>query len=1355
MKTMIQHVHTIRLLSSVDKWSSPQRRHSHPSVPHTCDSTHALCGRRLRAARARSLKAVRESCAFTDQKGGVTRLPCGPKATAWKVTVGSRICGMAPTIHEYSSGPGGLEDELKEVLRKRVMVLDGGMGTMVQQRNLEEQDFRGAEFQDHPKSLKGNNDLLSITQPSVIYKIHKEYLLAGADIIETNTFSSTSIAQADYGLENLAYRLNKTSAEVARKAADDVTAQTGVKRYVAGAVGPTNKTLSVSPSVERPDFRNITFDELADAYSEQVCGLLDGGVDLLLVETIFDTANAKAALFAIDRLFEKQYERRPIIVSGTIVDKSGRTLSGQTGEAFVISVSHCNPLCIGLNCALGAAEMRPFVEAIGKSTTAFVVCYPNAGLPNTFGGYDETPEVTATHIKEFAKDGLVNIVGGCCGTTPAHIRAIADAVRHCQPRVPPENIFGDYMLLSGLEPFRIGPYTNFVNIGERCNVAGSRKFARLIMAGKYEEALSIAKTQVEMGAQVLDINMDEGMLDGPVAMARFCNLIASEPDIARVPLCIDSSNFAVIEAGLKCCQGKCIVNSISLKEGEEEFLQRARSVRRYGAAVVVMAFDEEGQATDTEHKLQVCTRAYHLLVNKVGFNPNDIIFDPNVLTIGTGMEEHNTYAINFIKATRLIKETLPGARVSGGLSNLSFSFRGMEAIREAMHGVFLYHAIKDGMDMGIVNAGNLPVYDDIDKELLQMCENLIWNRDPEATEKLLLYAQNNAKGGKKVIQTDEWREGSVEERLEYALIKGIEKYVLEDTEEARAQTDRYPRPLHVIEGPLMNGMKMVGDLFGAGKMFLPQVIKSARVMKKAVGYLIPFMEKEREAMMAATGSVEEIDPYQGTILLATVKGDVHDIGKNIVSVVLGCNNFRVIDLGVMTPCDKILREALDKKADIIGLSGLITPSLDEMIYVAMEMERLGMKTPLLIGGATTSKTHTAVKIAPRYSAPVVHVLDASRSVVVCSQLLDENLREDFFKEVEEEYEEIRQEHYDTLKDRRFLSLGQARDKGLHVDWLAQPRPVRPSLIGTHVFEAYDLHRLLGYIDWKPFFDVWQLRGKYPNRGYPKIFKDKTVGEEARKVFDDAQKLLNELIDSQSLQARGLVGFWPAQSVGDDIHVYAQDTVPRSMQPAAKFHGLRQQAEKDSASTDPYVCLSDFVAPRESGIPDYVGLFAVACFGAEDLSRDFEKKGDVYNSIMVKALADRLAEAFAEELHARVRREFWGYTAEEDLEAADLHRVRYQGIRPAPGYPSQPDHTEKITMWNLASIEEKTGISLTESLAMTPAAAVSGLYFSNPKSTYFAVGKITKEQVEDYASRKEMSIGEVERWLGPILGYNID
>ncbi|XP_069090554.1 methionine synthase [Pleurodeles waltl] len=1266
---------------------------------------------------------------------------------------------MSPTIHEVHHGCGradshlSLKDEIESILRERIMVLDGGMGTMIQQHTLTEADFQGHEFEHHPKPLKGNNDLLSITRPDLIYKIHKEYLMSGADIVETNTFSSTSVAQADYGLEHLAYRMNKVSAEVARKAVADVTADTGIKRYVAGAMGPTNKTLSVSPSVERPDYRNITFDELVEAYAEQARGLLDGGADILLVETVFDTANSKAALCAIQKLFEDEYEPKPIFISGTIVDKSGRTLSGQTGEAFVISVSHAEPLCIGLNCALGAVEMRPFIEAIGKCTTSYVICYPNAGLPNTFGGYDETPEVTAKHIKDFALDGLVNIVGGCCGTTPAHIREIANAVKSCKPRIPPSSVFDGYMLLSGLEPFRIGPYTNFVNIGERCNVAGSRKFAKLIMGGHYEEALSIAKAQVEMGAQVLDINMDDGMLDGPTAMARFCNFIASEPDISKVPLCIDSSNFAVIEAGLKCCQGKCIVNSISMKEGEEDFLEKARKIRRYGAAVVIMAFDEVGQATDTETKIKVCTRAYNLLVQKLNFNPNDIIFDPNILTIGTGMDEHSLYAINFIEATKTIKETLPGAKVSGGLSNLSFSFRGMEAIREAMHGVFLYHAIKIGMDMGIVNAGNLPVYDDIEKELLQLCETLIWNTDPEATEKLLHYAQTKAKGGKKVIQTDEWRSATVEERLEYSLVKGIDKYVIEDTEEARLNHELYPRPLNIIEGPLMSGMKVVGELFGAGKMFLPQVIKSARVMKKAVGHLIPFMEKEREAARLLSGSLEEDDPYHGTIVLATVKGDVHDIGKNIVGVVLGCNNFRVIDLGVMTPCDKILRTAIESNADIIGLSGLITPSLDEMIFVAKEMERLAIKIPLLIGGATTSKTHTAVKIAPRYSSPVIHVLDASKSVVVCSQLLDENMKDDFFEEITEEYEEVRLDHYESLKERRYLTLEQARNKGLFIDWTSIHPPVQPKFLGTKVFEDYDLERLVSYIDWKPFFDVWQLRGKYPNRGFPKIFKDKTVGEEAKRVYNDAQSMLKTLICQRKLQARGIFGFWPAQSVQDDIYLYEDDAQPQSSNPIAIFYGLRQQSEKDSSCTDPYYCLSDFVAPKNSGVVDYIGLFAVACFGVDDLSKEYENQCDDYSSIMVKALGDRLAEAFAEELHERVRKEFWSYCSSEHLDVSELRKICYEGIRPAPGYPSQPDHSEKLTMWKLANIEEKTGIVLTESLAMTPAAAVSGLYFSNPKSKYFAVGKISKDQVEDYALRKDMPVTEVEKWLAPILSYD--
>ncbi|XP_069787081.1 methionine synthase isoform X3 [Narcine bancroftii] len=1280
--------------------------------------TPAECGRFLRedGLIPRELASRRIFTVWlTPGAGGARALGCDGRRRWWKAHGGH----MAPTLATGSVGAevrNCAQEELKKLLKKRIMVLDGGMGTMIQRCKLDEDDYRGEEFKDHPQPLKGNNDLLSITQSDVICKIHKEYLLAGADIVETNTFSSTRVAQADYGLEHLAYRMNKISAELARKVADNVGAQTGTRRFVAGAIGPTNKTLSVSPSVERPDYRNITFDELVEAYKEQTRGLLDGGVDVLLVETIFDTANAKAALFAIQELFAGQYEPRHIFISGTIVDKSGRTLSGQTVEAFVISVSHAEPLCIGLNCALGAVEMRPFVEAIGKSTSAYVLCYPNAGLPNSFGGYDETPEIMSKHLKEFATDGLVNIVGGCCGTTPAHIQAIAEAIQKCRPRIPPPPVFEDYLLLSGLEPFRIGPYTNFVNIGERCNVAGSRKFAKLVMAGNYEEALNIAKIQVNKGAQILDINMDDGMLDGKNAMIRFCNLVSTEPDIAKVPVCIDSSKFSVIEAGLKCCQGKCLVNSISLKEGEEDFLNKARIIKWFGAAVVVMAFDEKGQATDIESKVTICSRVYHLLVNQVKFNPNDIVFDPNILTIGTGMEEHSLYAANFIKATSIIKA---------------------------------------GMDMGIVNAGNLPLYDDINKELLELCENLIWNKDPEATEKLLHYAQTHAKGGKTAVTTDEWRHGTVEERLEYALIKGIEKYVIEDTIEAKANQHKYPRPLHIIEGPLMNGMKAVGELFGAGKMFLPQVIKSARVMKKAVNYLVPFMEQEKEEMLMQSSQLEEINLYQGTIVLATVKGDVHDIGKNIVRVVLGCNNFRVIDLGVMTPCDKILQAALENKADIIGLSGLITPSLDEMIHVAKEMERIGLKMPLLIGGATTSKTHTAVKIAPRYNAPAIHVLDASKSVVVCSQLLDDNLKDDYFEEVTEEYEEIRQNYYEYLMDRKYLTLEEARNQGFHINRLSHPKPVKPEFIGTQSFHNYDLQRLTNYIDWKPFFDVWQLKGKYPNRGFPKIFKDKTVGEEAKKVFQDAQNMMNKLIEEKKLKARGIIGFWPAQSVGDDIYLFANDNFPRTGEPVAKFHGLRQQAEKDTFSTEKYYCISDFIAPLDSGVPDYLGIFAVACFGAELLSKRYEKEGDDYSSIMVKALADRLAEAFAEEMHARVRKEFWGYSPEENLTVGDLHRVKYVGIRPAPGYPIQPDHTEKITMWKLAKVEESTGIAMTESFAMTPAAAVSGLYFSSPESMYFAVGKVTKEQVEDYAARKQMKIEDVEKWLRPNLSYDTD
>ncbi|XP_073247653.1 methionine synthase-like isoform X1 [Porites lutea] len=1268
---------------------------------------------------------------------------------------------MAPTVKANAPSEVQIDvsAELEATLKKRIMILDGGMGTMIQSYRLEEEDFRGEEFKNHSHNLKGNNDFLSLTQPHIIEEIHKGYLEAGSDIIETNTFSGTSIAQADYGTEHLVYRLNKTSAEIAKRAAREVTETTGVKRYVAGAVGPTNRTLSISPSVENPGYRNISFDELVEAYAEQARGLLDGGSDILMVETIFDTANAKAALFAIDKLFESEYKPVPIFVSGTIVDKSGRTLSGQTTDAFVISVSHSKPLSIGLNCALGANEMRPFIEAVGLCTTAYVLCYPNAGLPNTFGGYDETPEVTAEQLKNFAKDGLVNLVGGCCGTTPAHIKAIAEAVRPFKPRPIPKDHFANAMNLSGLEPARITPDTLFVNIGERCNVAGSRRFCRLIKDGKFEDALAVAKLQVENGAQVLDINMDEGMLDGISSMGKFVNLIAAEPEIAKVPLCIDSSNFDVIEAGLKCTQGKCIVNSISLKNGEADFLEKAKVIKRYGAAVVVMAFDEQGQAADLEDKIRICSRSYHLLVSKVDFNPNDIIFDPNILTVATGMEEHNNYGKYFIEATRAIKQTLPGARVSGGLSNFSFSFRGMDTIREAMHSVFLYHAIKAGLDMAIVNAGNLPLYDDIEPKLLKLCEDLLWNKDPNCTEKLLQYAQGLGKGAKKQVVTDEWRNGNIEERLEYALVKGIDKFVVEDTEEARACTERYPRPLNVIEGPLMKGMGIVGDLFGAGKMFLPQVIKSARVMKKAVGYLIPFMEKEREerlAQMNGDGNTVEdslASRYNGTIVLATVKGDVHDIGKNIVGVVLGCNNYRVIDLGVMTPCEKILQTAIAEKADIVGLSGLITPSLDEMIHVAKEMERQGLKIPLLIGGATTSRTHTAVKIAPRYSEPTVHVLDASKSVVVCSALIDQNSKEDFVDEVKEEYEEIRDEHYDSLKDRKYLSLEKSRLKKANLDWI-DFKSVRPSFLGSKVIDDCEISELLPYIDWKPFFDVWQLRGKYPNRGYPKIFQDKTVGSEAKKLFDDAESMLEKITKTKSLWPVGVVAFYPANSVGDDIHVFEDDDA-RKESPRAVFYGLRQQAEKEPGVEDPYYCLSDFVAPLDTNVKDYIGCFAVSVMGAEEMAKKFDEEMDDYSVIMVKALADRLAEAFAEQLHERVRKDLWGYCSDELLDAKDMHRIKYQGIRPAPGYPSQPDHTEKLTMWELMNCEKLTGIKLTESLAMDPAASVSAVFFAHPKAVYFSVGKICEDQVKDYAKRKEMPVEEIERWLSPILSYDRD
>ncbi|KAJ1366771.1 putative methionine synthase [Parelaphostrongylus tenuis] len=1239
-------------------------------------------------------------------------------------------------------------EEIAALAEQRILMIDGAMGTMIQREHLEESDFRGEILKDHEKPLKGNNDLLSITRPDIIYKIHKLYLEAGADFIETNTFSGTTVAQADYSTEHMVHDINYQAALVARKACDDVSASTGRRCFVCGSIGPTNKTLSISPSVEKPEMRNITFQELVKAYGDQARSLLQGGVDVLLVETVFDTANAKAALFAIRGLFEdEEMMEVPVFLSGTIVDLSGRTLSGQTGEAFLISTKQGRPSAVGLNCALGAKDMRPFIQAMSSFSDSLILCYPNAGLPNALGGYDETAEDMAMDLKQFAEEGLVNIVGGCCGTTPDHIAAMAKVLKGIPPRKPPPDPHAGDMMLSGLEPMIVGPFTNFVNIGERCNVAGSRRFCNLIKKENYEAAIEVARLQVENGAQVIDVNLDDGLLDGHFAMSKFLRLVSTEPDVAKVPVCVDSSDFSVIISGLESIQGKCIVNSISLKEGEKAFIERARLIRRYGAAVVVMAFDEEGQAAETQRKYEICERSYRILTEEVGFEPCDIIFDPNILTIATGMEEHANYGMYFIDATRLIRENLPGCHVSGGVSNISFSFRGMDAVREAMHSVFLYYAIKAGMDMGIVNAGALPVYEDISKDLLVLIEDLLFNRDPDATEKMLLLAQDMKKGDKKADKDEEWRHLPVEERLKYALVKGIDTYVVEDTEEARLMTDKYPRPLNVIERPLMDGMAVVGDLFGSGKMFLPQVIKSARVMKKAVAHLIPFMDQEREENIKKMGLVDEQSPYQGTIVLATVKGDVHDIGKNIVAVVLGCNNFKVVDLGVMTPSDVIIKTAIEEKADFIGCSGLITPSLDEMVHVAKEMQRNGLTIPLLIGGATTSKTHTAVKIAPRYGSPVVHCLDASKSVVVCSSLTDETTRDSFIADLIEEYEEVRQEHYESLKDRRFTSIDSARLKKVHVNF-DKHSPVQPSFLGRREFKDVELHELVPYIDWKPFFDVWQLRGKYPNRAYPKIFNDDEVGEEAKRVYNDAQNWLGKLIAEKKLQANAVVGFYEVGSNGDDIHVF-EDGVK-----TATFYGLRQQTGLEH--DQPHACISDFVKPLQNGAPsDYIGLFACSAgIGAEQYCMELEKEHDDYGSIMVKALADRLAEAFAEYLHRLVRIDLWGYSLDENLNPADLLAIKYNGIRPAPGYPTQPDHTEKRTLWKLLKADD-CGIQLTDHLAMMPAASVCGLYFASPASYYFAVGKIDKDQVVDYSARKGFPLAETERWLSPLLGYEVE
>lgn len=1224
--------------------------------------------------------------------------------------------------------------QFKEILTQRILVIDGAMGTMIQRHKLSEKDFRGERFKNHPYDLKGNNDLLSITQPEIIKAIHRAYFEAGADIIETNTFNGTSISQADYHAEHLAYEINFESAKIAKEVAAEFKKKNPDKpRFVAGALGPTNKTLSLSPNVNDPGYRAVTFDEMVNAYYEQTRGLVDGGADIILIETIFDTLNAKASIIAIQKYLDEKGIEIPLMISGTIVDQSGRTLSGQTVEAFFISTSHAkNLVSVGLNCALGAKQMRPFVEDLSNVSDKFISVYPNAGLPNEMGGYDETPQMMASVLENFLASGFVNIVGGCCGTTPEHIKAISEIVKRYKSRVPKKQ--EPYLRLSGLEPVILRPDSNFMNIGERTNVTGSKKFARLIKENNYDEALSVARDQVEGGAQVLDVNMDEGMLDSEAAMTKFLNLLEAEPDIAKLPIMIDSSKWSVIEAGLKCLQGKGIVNSISLKEGEDVFKEHARKVLSYGAAVIVMAFDEKGQADTFERRIEICKRAHKILINEVGFAPQDIIFDPNILAIATGIEEHNNYAVDYLEATRWIKQNLSLAKVSGGVSNLSFSFRGNDTVREAMHSAFLFHAIKAGMDMGIVNSGQLEVYEEIPKELLEKVEDVILNRRSDATERLIEYAETIKKKDKTEEKKDEWRNLPVEERLKHALIKGIVDYVDEDVEEARL---KFSRPLEVIESPLMAGMNVVGDLFGAGKMFLPQVVKSARVMKKAVAILIPFIEAEKEKNQSTR--------ERGKVLMATVKGDVHDIGKNIVGVVLGCNNYNVIDLGVMVHTEKVLQTAIDEQVDVIGLSGLITPSLDEMVHVAKEMERRGMKLPLLIGGATTSRIHTAVKISPNYSGAVIHVLDASRSVPVVSNLLNENEeeRKKYVQLFKEEYKNLSEDYTKRKTDKNYISLEQAQENRLKIDWKKSSFK-KPNKPGVTVLSNYPLSTLRKYIDWTPFFMTWELKGKYPS-----IFEDKSVGGEAKKLFDDANELLDKVINEKLLTANGVVGLFPANSVGvDDIEIYTDETrtgVKRVL------HTIRQQMQK--SKDEPNIALADFIAPKESGLEDYVGMFAVtAGIGIEKLIEKFEKEHDDYNSIMVKALADRLAEAFAEHLHELVRKEYWGYASDEKFSNEDLVKERYIGIRPAPGYPAQPDHTEKPIIFSLLDAEKNTGIKLTESMAMYPAASVSGLYFSHPESKYFTVGKIGKDQILDYHRRKGMSVDEIERWLSPILNY---
>ena len=1214
--------------------------------------------------------------------------------------------------------------------KKRILTLDGAWGTMIQTYNLTDADYRGERFKDWPHDVKGNNDLLILTRPDVIGGITEQYLQAGADIVSTNTFSGTTIAMADYGMESLVYELNYVGAKMARELADKYSTP-DKPRFVAGSIGPTNRTASISPDVNDAGFRAVTFDQLVTAYHEAAKALVDGGADILLIETVFDTLNAKAALFACTKLFDELGRTYPIWVSGTITDLSGRTLTGQTVEAFWNSIRHAEPMIVGLNCALGATELRQYVSELSNAAETLVAAHPNAGLPNEFGGYDDSPEYMAGLIREFAESGLLNIVGGCCGTTPEHIAAIGEAVKGVAPRVVPE--LPKQLRLSGLEPFTLTPEVLFVNVGERTNVTGSAKFRKLVTEGNYEAALDVARDQVENGAQIIDINMDEGLLDGVVAMKRFLNLMAAEPSIAKVPFMIDSSKWEIIEEGLKCVQGKPVVNSISMKEGKEKFVEQAKLLRRYGAAVVVMAFDEQGQADTIERKVEICQKSYDILTQEVGFPAEDIIFDPNIFAVATGIEEHNPYGVNFIEGAREIRRRMPLAHISGGVSNVSFSFRGNEPVREAMHSAFLFHAIQAGMDMGIVNAGSLMVYQNIPTELRERVEDVILNRREDATERLLEIADQYKGGGAtKAVQDLEWRKLPVAERLAHALVQGIADYVVEDTEEARLSV---ARPLHVIEGPLMDGMNIVGDLFGSGKMFLPQVVKSARVMKRAVAHLMPFMEEE------AAGSKREA---AGKIIMATVKGDVHDIGKNIVGVVLQCNNYEVIDLGVMVPAQKILDTARAENADIIGLSGLITPSLDEMVHIAAEMERQGFDIPLLIGGATTSKVHTAVKINPAYKkGQTVYVTDASRAVAVASSLLSRDQKAGFVSDVLADYTKIAVNHAAGKRPDKRFTIGQARNNKLKIEW-SKYTPPKPSFLGTKAFEAYDIGELVDYIDWTPFFQSWELTGRYPM-----ILEDATVGEAARNLFADAKAMLKKMVDEKWLTAKAVIGFWPANADGDDIVVYTDETRNHEL---TRFHALRQQLAKDA--NRPNMALSDLIAPVGSGVADYIGGFAVTTgHGEDEVAKRFEAVQDDYSSIMSKALADRLAEAFAERMHERVRREFWGYAPDEGLSNQDLIEEKYQGIRPAPGYPAQPDHTEKAALFQILDAERQAGITLTESYAMWPGAAVSGMYFSHPKSAYFGVGKIERDQVEEYALRKGMSLAETERWLAPILNYD--